>query len=107
MLLASRFPIRYSIAMKITAPMILLTFAVVAAIFSFLIDDGFARLNSLNHSLEQQQRSNARLEDSVQGLRRQVSGLQGDPRAVEKAARSDLGMARPDEMVVIFEKKEQ
>jgi cell division protein FtsB len=36
-----------------------------------------------------------------------VNGLQEDPRTVEKAARSELGMARQDEMVVIFEKKEQ
>lgn len=92
--------------MKITAPMILLTCAVLAALFSFLTDDGFARLNALSHSLEQQQRTNARLDDSVQALRKQVSGLQSDPRTVEKAARSDLGMARSDEMVVIFEKKE-
>jgi hypothetical protein len=35
-----------------------------------------------------------------------VSGLQSDPRTVEKAARSELGMARPGEMVVIFEKQD-
>ena len=28
-------------------------------------------------------------------------------RTVEKAARSELGMARSDELVVVFEKKEQ
>jgi cell division protein FtsB len=38
-------------------------------------------------------------------LKREVTGLQSDPRSVEKAARSELGMARPDEMIVIFEKK--
>ncbi len=80
--------------------------AIVAAVVSFLTDDGFARLHTLSKSLEQQQRSNARLEESVQSLRRQVAGLQGDARTVEKAARSDLGMARSDEMIVVFEKKE-
>jgi cell division protein FtsB len=79
----------------------------VAAAFSFLSDDGFSRLTSLNKSLELQQRANARLEDNVQSLKRQVIGLQNDVRTVEKAARSELGMARPDELVVIFEKKEQ
>jgi cell division protein FtsB len=43
----------------------------------------------------------------VQALRREVQGLQSDSRTVEKAARSELGMARPDEVVVIFEKKEK
>jgi cell division protein FtsB len=93
--------------MRITAPLVILACALVAAAFSFLSDDGFSRLTSLNKSLELQQRANARLEDNVQSLKRQVIGLQNDVRTVEKAARSELGMARPDELVVIFEKKEQ
>lgn len=93
--------------MRITAPLVILACALVAAAFSFLSDDGFSRLASLNKSLELQQRANARLEDNVQSLKRQVIGLQNDARTVEKAARSELGMARPDELVVIFEKKEQ
>lgn len=93
--------------MRLTAPTILLLLAIVAAVFSFVTDDGFTRLNALSKSLEQQQRANARLEDSVQALKKQVAGLQGDPRVVEKAARSELGMSRPDEMVVIFEKKDK
>ncbi len=47
------------------------------------------------------------MEENVQALKRQVHGLQNDPRIVEKAARSELGMARSDELVVVFEKKEQ
>jgi cell division protein FtsB len=93
--------------MRITAPLIILACALVAAVFSFLSDDSFARLSSLTKSLELQQRANARLEDGVQALKKQVIGLQNDPRTVEKAARSELGMARPDELVVVFEKKEQ
>lgn len=78
-----------------------------AAAFSFLSDDGFVRLSSLNRRLEQQQRANAKLSDTVQALKREVQGLQADPRTVEKAARSELGMSRPDEVVVIFEKKDK
>ena len=85
--------------------MILLLCAVVGIVFTFVTDEGFTKLNSLSKSLEQQQRANARLEESVQALQKQVAGLQNDPRIVEKAARSELGMARSDEMVVIFEKK--
>ena len=93
--------------MRITAPIIVLALALCAAVFSFLSDDGFSRLNSLAKSLDLQQRANARLEEHVQALKRQVHGLQNDPRMVEKAARSELGMARSDELVVVFEKKEQ
>ncbi|MEY4668666.1 MAG: Septum formation initiator [Pseudomonadota bacterium] len=93
--------------MRVTAPIVVLTLALCAAVFSFLSDDGFSRLNSLAKSLDLQQRANARLEENVQALKRQVHGLQNDPRIVEKAARSELGMARSDELVVVFEKKEQ
>jgi len=93
--------------MRITAPIVILTCALTAAVLSFLSDDSFSRLSSLTKSLELQRSANARLEDSVQALKRQVIGLQNDARTVEKAARSELGMARPDELVVVFEKKEQ
>ena len=93
--------------MRATAPIVILALALCAAAFSFLSDDGFSRLASLSTSLDQQRRSNDHLEENVEALKRQVLGLQNDPRTVEKAARSELGMARPDELVVIFEKKEQ
>jgi cell division protein FtsB len=41
------------------------------------------------------------LEEENQRLRMQVTGLRSDPYQVEKFAREDLGLARPDE--VIFE----
>lgn len=93
--------------MRVTATKILIVCAVAAAAFSFLADNGFTKLGSLSRSLAQQQRSNERLNESVDALKREVAGLQADARSVEKAARSELGMARSDEMVVIFEKKEQ
>jgi cell division protein FtsB len=99
------FPVRI-LGMRSTASLFLLLCALVAAAFSFLSDDGFSKLSALGRSLEQQQRTNSKLSESVQALQREVRGLQSDPRTVEKAARSELGMARPGEMVVIFEKKE-
>ncbi len=92
--------------MRLTLTNVLIVCAVAAALFSFLADDGFTKLGSLTRSLEQQHRANERLQESVDSLKRQVAGLQADARTVEKAARSELGMARSDEMVVIFEKKD-
>jgi cell division protein FtsB len=92
--------------MRSTATILILLCALVAAAFSFLSDDGFSRLTALHRSLEQQQRTNEKLSETVQGLQRAVDGLQADARIVEKAARSELGMAKPGELVVIFEKKE-
>jgi cell division protein FtsB len=93
--------------MRSTATLFILICALVAAAFSFLSDEGFSRLAGLNRNLGQQQRTNSKLTESVQALRREVEGLQSDPRTVEKAARSELGMSRPGEMVVVFEKKEE
>jgi cell division protein FtsB len=93
--------------MRSTATLFLLLGALAIAAFSFLADDGFGKLTGLNRNLEQQQRTNAKLSETVQALKREVNGLQSDPRTVEKAARSELGMARPGEMVVIFEKRDE
>jgi cell division protein FtsB len=92
--------------MRSTATLLILLCALVAAAFSFLSDDGFSRLTALHRSLEQQQRTNDKLSETVQALGREVQGLQSDPRIVEKAARSELGMSKPGELMVIFEKKE-
>lgn len=93
--------------MRSTATLFILLGALAVAAFSFLADDGFGKLAGLNRNLEQQQRTNTKLAETVQALKREVGGLQSDPRTVEKAARSELGMARPGEMVVIFEKRDE
>lgn len=92
--------------MRLSVSMIVLLFALIAATILVVSDDGFARLASLQRSLDHQRRSNTRLNDEVQSLRREVQGLQNDPRVIEKAARGELGMGKPDELVVVFEKRE-
>ncbi len=42
---------------------------------------------------------NAALEQSVQRLRREVKALSGDPAALERAAREELGYVKPGEIV--------
>ena len=43
----------------------------------------------------------------IEDLKSQVYNLQNDPRALEKAARNELGMARPNERIFIFEKDKE
>lgn len=45
------------------------------------------------------ERENAALEQRVAQLRREVKALQGDPAAVERAAREELGYVKPGEVV--------
>jgi cell division protein FtsB len=45
------------------------------------------------------ERENAELEQTVARLRREVRALRGDPAAIERAAREDLGYVRPGEII--------
>ncbi len=92
--------------MRSTTSLYILLFALAAAIVSFVADDGFTKLSVLNRNLDQQRRTNEKLETKVTALREQVKGLQVNPRTIEKAARSELGMARPNEVIVVFEKQD-
>ena len=90
--------------MKGLAPGIILFCALVAALFSLFGDDSYGRMQSLEKSLAAQQQKNSELNAHVSTLKRDVYGLQHDNRVLEKAARNELGMARPDEMIFIFDK---
>lgn len=90
--------------MKGLAPGIILFCALIAALFSLFGDDSYGRMRSLEKSLVAQQEKNGELHAHVSDLKREVYGLQHDDRILEKAARNELGMARPDEMVFIFDK---
>ena len=91
--------------MKYKVPVILIVCSLVTAALSFVADDSLAHLSALRRSVEEQRQANEELADTVGTLRREVQGLQRDPRSVERAARSELGMARPNEIVVVFDKK--
>ena len=96
----------YLRGMRSTTSLYILLFALAAAIVSFVADDGFTKLSVLNRNLDQQRRTNEKLEAKVTALREHVKGLQVNPRTIEKAARSELGMARPNEVIVVFEKQD-
>lgn len=92
--------------MKFTAPVLLMFFALATLLLTFFGDDSYSRLMTLRRSVEHQGSTNARLHEQVTSLKREVAALQNDPRAIEKAARSELGMARSDEIVVIFNRSQ-
>jgi len=57
-------------------------------------------LEEKKHALEKE---NERLKQDIKMLEREITSLRDNPRAVEKAAESKLGMARPDDTVYVFE----
>ena len=100
--MASRKIYRYYIPMNRLLPYMLLLIAGVVAYFSFFGDEGYAKLTSLRESLTSQQEKNREASNEVKKLRRDVRSLQSDPREIEKAARNELGMARPNEVILFF-----
>ncbi len=62
-------------------------------------DRGFWEVYELGLHLERIERQIEALEAENSALRQQVMGLRHDPYQVEKLAREDLGLVRPDEIV--------
>ena len=88
-----------------TTTAIILFLAVLAAIFSLVGGESFKQLGNVTQSLELQRAKNSELRSKVDGLKRDIYGLKRDPRALEKAARNELGVANDDELVVIFKER--
>ena len=103
--LAPKFNNDYPNDVKQLVPLGLLVLALVAVLFSLLGEDNYSRLSSLKRSLVEQNEENEHLRSAVGELRHEVRELREDDRALEKAARNEMGLARPDEKIFIFEKK--
>jgi cell division protein FtsB len=61
--------------------------------------DGLRKALRNEAEVRRLERENAALEQRVGQLRREVKALQGDPAAVEHAAREELGYVKPGEIV--------
>lgn len=83
----------------------LLGLALVTTVLLVVGGSSYPRVAALEATLETQRARNADLAAYVQSLREKVYAVRHDPRGLEKAARNELGLARPDELVVIFDKK--
>ncbi len=84
---------------------IILAVSVVIALFLFFDLENYSHVDELNSRLEQQRRQNRALEAEVADLKRVVTDLHRDKRLLEKVARDELGMARPDEMIFLFDER--
>lgn len=89
--------------MKQFAPLIVVVLAILTALLTVLGDDSYSRLSRFKETIVLQKEKNDVLRSRVEDLRLQVNGLLSSDRTLEKAARNELGMARPDEMIFLFE----
>ena len=88
-------------------PVFVIVAAVLVGLLTLFGDSGLPYLRSQRRSLAVQEESNRELRDYVESLRGSVYGLRENDRALEKAARNELGMARPNEEIFFFERVDQ
>lgn len=76
-----------------------LVVAVALVLGGVTVSRGFSNLSSAQEELHQLSQSNKRLEKENRALYRTVLRLRGDPQAIERTCRRDMGVVRPDEVV--------
>ncbi|MHB8876590.1 MAG: FtsB family cell division protein [Myxococcaceae bacterium] len=64
---------------------------------------GFRRYVSLRQELASLGERNRAAVEENRALRREIEALRSDPRALERAAREELGFVKPGEVVLIVE----
>jgi cell division protein FtsB len=76
-----------------------LTVAAALVLGGVTVAKGYANLSAAQEELDQVRASTMRLEKENRALYRTVLRLRGDPQAMERACRRDMGVVRPDEVV--------
>ena len=84
-------------------PLAILSLTLVAVPALLLAPQGLPRLRTLESELSTVRNENAALEAQVEVLRRDVRDLRDDPAAVERIARTELGLVRKSEVVYQFD----
>ncbi|OFX24000.1 MAG: hypothetical protein A2V77_08485 [Anaeromyxobacter sp. RBG_16_69_14] len=70
---------------------------------SALDPDGLRKARRNQAEVKRLERENAALGQRVARLRREVKALEGDPAALERAAREELGYVKPGEIIYKLE----
>lgn len=80
-----------------------LALALVAVPVMFFSRSGLHRLNGLREERRVAQQEASKLSQEIRELRVQVADIKGDPTAIERAARDQLGLVRQTELVFQFD----
>jgi cell division protein FtsB len=91
-------------ALQRALPIGILALALVGAPVLIFEPQGLPRMQSLEQELAQVDAENADLRRDISTLRVEVRDLRDDPAAVERIARSQLGLVRKNEIVFQFGK---
>jgi cell division protein FtsB len=87
---------------RIVARVALLGAVVSLALFSYFDPRGLSKHRRLQSEIRRAEAENRDLRQENAHLRRAVRALSGDPAALERAAREELGYVKPGEIVFNF-----
>lgn len=79
----------------------------IALTLSLLGSNGLLRLNHLRTERAALEKKEAELTADIKQTEDDISALNSDPVAIERKVRTELGFARPDEVVYVFPKSSQ
>ncbi len=80
--------------------------SLVLLFFSFMGNHGYLHLKKIDSELEKFNSKNSELALKVSSLQNKINSLKNSDYAVEKAAREELGLAKPQEVIYIFSEAE-
>jgi len=83
-------------------PFLLMVMAIMTVPTLVLDEQGLPRYRLLRAELEDLRASNEELVQEIAGLKTEVDSLRSDANYVERIARDELGMVRPEEFVFQF-----
>jgi cell division protein FtsB len=96
--------VQLALALQRALPIGILALAAVGAPMLIFEPQGLPRMRTLEQSLAQVEADNGDLKRDIGTLRVEVQQLKDDPAAVERIARSQLGLVRKNEIVFQFGK---
>lgn len=91
--------------MKSWLPKAVVISVALSTAMSFIGGESFSGMREMRASLERQRTKNSELKATLVSLKQEVRGLTRDRRVLERAARNELAMVRPNEEIVIFERE--
>ena len=83
-------------------PLGLILGSIIAVPILILGDQGLPRYRRLSYELDDARGANRKLRKEIAVLRGEVHDLRSDPEALERIARDELGMIKPDELLFQF-----
>jgi cell division protein FtsB len=83
-------------------PILILALTLLTVPFLIFGDGGLGRVDRLESELQKIREDNGKLEAKCAELRRRLDAYRTRPGYLEDVARDELGLVRPDELVLVF-----